>query len=157
MIVVYVDGLCEPVNPNGIACWGFVVYKDNVKLFEGKGAVGEGKGMSNNLAEYTALVEAFKKLIDEGVHLLDDEVIVKSDSRLLVNQMSGWWKVHGGLYYPAYAEAVKLIEHFSIISFAWVPREQNREADNLSRQAYEEYCQRKGIKPIYRRGNNPRP
>jgi ribonuclease HI len=147
VIVVYVDGLCEPCNPNGVACWGFVIYKDGKKQFKGKGVIGEGQGMSNNLAEYTALCKALKELINHGWQ--NEEVIVKSDSGLLVNQMAGWWEVHGGLYYPAYAEAVKVAQSFSEISFMWVPREQNEEADMLSRQAYEEYCSAKGVKPEY--------
>ena len=150
MIVVYIDGLCEPVNPGGVACWGFCIYKDGEKVFSGKGVIGEGFGMSNNLAEYTALVEALKELINRGWQ--NKEITVRSDSRLLVNQMTGWWSVHGGLYYPAYAEAVKLAQKFSKIFFVWVPREKNEEADALSREAYEEYCKTKGIKPKYHTG-----
>jgi ribonuclease HI len=147
VIVVYIDGLCEPTNPDGVACWGLWIYKDGVKQFGGKGVIGEGAGMSNNLAEYTALCKALKELINHGWQ--NEEVVVKSDSRLLVNQMTGWWEVHGGLYYPAYAEAVKLAQSFSKISFMWIPREENEEADALSRQAYEEYCRAKGVKPKY--------
>ena len=138
----------EPVNPGGVACWGFVAYRDGERLFEGKGVIGEGRGMSNNLAEYTALCMALKELLEHK--LQGEEVVVRSDSQLLVNQMNGWWQVHGGLYYPAYAEAVRLSQFFHPkISFAWIPREENEEADLLSRQAYEEYCKSKGAQPKY--------
>lgn len=139
----------EPVNPGGVACWGFVVYKHNVKLFTGKGVVGEGAEMSNNVAEYSALVKALKKLVKHGWH--NEKVVIFSDSQLLVNQMNRLWKAYEGLYYPYYVEAVKLTQHFSNISFVWIPREQNKEADSLSRQAYEEYCKAKGRKPAYRK------
>jgi ribonuclease HI len=147
MIIVYVDGLCEPRNPNGVACWGFCVYRDDEKQFDGKGVVGEGEGMSNNLAEYTALCMALKELLNRGWQ--NEKVVIRSDSRLLVNQMTGWWEVHGGLYYSAYIEAVRLAWSFKELSFAWIPREENGEADALSREAYEEYCRAKGIKPEY--------
>ena len=137
MITVYIDGLCEPCNPNGIACWGFSIYKDGNRVLTGKGVIGKGLGMSNNLAEYTALVEALKTLINYGWQC--EEIIVKSDSLLLVNQMNRKWKVHNGLYLPAYFKANKLVERFSKISFVWIPREENEEADGLSREAYERF------------------
>jgi len=34
VIVVYVDGLCEPVNPGGVACYGYVVYRDGERVAE---------------------------------------------------------------------------------------------------------------------------
>jgi len=147
MIIVYVDGLCEPQNPNGVACWGFWIYKDGKKQFGGKGVIGEGSGMSNNLAEYTALCKALKELINHGWQ--NEEIIVKSDSQLLINQMNGYWEAHGGLYYSAYIEALKISQEFRKISFVWIPREENEEADALSRQAYEEYCRIKGVEPKY--------
>ena len=147
MIMVYVDGLCEPRNPGGVASYGFAVYSGDEKLHEQSGVVGEGSGMSNNVAEYAALFEALEWLL--GQELKDEEVIVRSDSRLLVNQMSGHWLSHGGLYADKYSEALKLASHFTRISFVWVPREQNVEADSLSRKAYEEYSVSKGAEPRY--------
>jgi len=147
MITVFIDGLCEPKNPNGVACWGFCIYKEDTKICESKGVIGQGLGMSNNLAEYTALYEALQKLTELG--LQNEEIIIKSDSRLLVNQMTNLWEVHDGLYYPAYIKAKNLIESFCIVSFVWIPREENSEADKLSRITYEDYCRIKGVKPEY--------
>jgi ribonuclease HI len=130
-----------------VACWGFWIYKDGVKQFGGKGVIGEGRGMSNNLAEYTALVKALRELINHGWQ--NEKVTVKSDSMLLVNQMRGLWYAHGGLYYSAHAEAVKLAKMFKDLTFVWIPREENEEADALSRKAYEEYCKAKGVEPKY--------
>jgi len=145
--MVYVDGLCEPRNPGGVASYGFVIYSGNEKLHEQSGVVGEGLGMSNNAAEYAALLEALDWLSGQG--LKDEKVVVRSDSRLLVNQMNYQWRSHGGLYVDKYSEALKLVSNFSKISFVWVPREQNGEADSLSRKAYEEYRVNKGARPRY--------
>ena len=96
-IVVYVDGLCEPVNPGGTATYGYVVRNDAGRDIARKsGVVGKGTGMSNNVAEYAALCEALRYLIREKMTLLPVEI--RSDSRLLVNQMKGEWKFHKGLY-----------------------------------------------------------
>jgi ribonuclease HI len=146
-IVVYCDGLCEPTNPNGIATYGFVIYKHGIRQYEGSGVLGEGDGMSNNLAEYEALCKAVKYLKDNA--MTDQEVTVKSDSKLLVNQMNGKWKVRKGLYVSKHKEARSLIASLENLEFQWVPREMNTEADALCRKAYEEYCIAKGLKPKY--------
>ena len=142
MITVYVDGLCEPCNPNGVACWGFVIYRDGEKVTEGRGVVGEGAGMSSNLAEYSALANSLRVLISFGWE--NEEVIVRTDSSLVANQMSGRWKVHGGMYLPAYLEAKQLAKRFKRLSFQWIPRRANKEADSLSRKAYREFIGKGG-------------
>lgn len=52
-VTVYYDGACEPRNPRGVATYGFVIYKDGVKIGEGKGLAAEpwSEGASNNVAE----------------------------------------------------------------------------------------------------------
>jgi ribonuclease HI len=133
--IVYVDGLAQPRNP-GVGTYGFVVYSDGKKVSEGHGVAGEN--VTSNYAEYTALVIALKELKRLGF----DEVVVRSDSKLLVGQMSGEWKVKGGAYLERLKEARELASGFRALRFEWVPRERNEEADMLSRVAYEAY--RKG-------------
>ncbi len=106
-------------------------------VLEGYGVVGEGEGMSNNVGEYAALCEALRTLVK--LNLTGEEVLVKSDSKLLVNQMNGVWRCHRGYYIQKYNEARDLVKLFKNIRFLWVPREENSEADSLSRKAYEEY------------------
>ena len=137
MISVYIDGLCEPVNPNGIATYGFAVYEDGKSIVQKYGVVGEGEGMSNNVSEYAALCEALKLLI--SLHLDREEIIIKSDSKLLVNQMDGLWKCHEGHYISRYEKAKELAKLFKNVHFDWIRREKNKEADSLSRKAYMEY------------------
>ena len=137
MISVYIDGLCKPVNPNGVATYGFVVYEDGKKISQKYDVVGEGDGMSNNLAEYAALCNALKLLI--ALNLNIEKILVKSDSKLLVNQMNGIWKHNKGYYTSKYYEAKKIVKLFRNILFIWIPREENGEADSLSEKAYKEY------------------
>ncbi len=146
MIMVYFDGLCEPKNPGGIATYGLLIYLDGDKVHEDAKVVGEGSQMSNNYAEYAGLCASLRWLIENG--LRGERITIHSDSRLLVNQMRGLWRCHGGLYVEKFIEARELAKRFDKISFAWIPRELN-EADALSRRAYEEYCRTKGIEPKY--------
>ena len=135
-ITAYVDGLAEPSNP-GVGTYGFAIYDGHKKLAEGSGVAGEH--VTSNYAEYTALAEALRKLRSLGL----DEVVVKSDSKLVVGQMGKGWKVKGGMYLEKLKEAKELVGEFRSVTFEWIPREQNSEADLLTRVAYERH-QRNG-------------
>ena len=136
MMVVNIDGLCEPVNPGGIATYGYIIRDDaGTVIARRSGLVGRGPKMSNNVAEYAALCECLSILLQKKMSDLPIEV--RSDSKLVVNQMSGGWKFHKGLYGEKYHEANRLVSQFPHLSFRWVPREQNEEADALSIEAYE--------------------
>ena len=132
-IVAYVDGLAEPVNP-GVGTYGYAIYVGEKKLAEGGGLA--GYDVTNNFAEYTALVEVLRKLKELKA---EGEVLIRSDSQLLVGQMSGKWEVKGGGYLEKLKEARDLLRDFGSVTFEWIPRERNTEADLLSRIAYERY------------------
>src|SRR5207245_10557358 len=97
LIIIYFDGLCEPVNPGGTATFGYVSRdNDNSVLARRSGIVGKGRAMSNNMAEYAALCEALEFLLKKRRE--DSPIEVRGDSKLVVNQMSGNWKFNNGLY-----------------------------------------------------------
>lgn len=93
--------------------------------------------MTNNFAEYTALVEVLSKL--RALNRERSQVVVRSDSQLLVGQMSKGWSIKGGGYLEKLKQARDLLKGFGSVSFEWVPREKNQEADLLSRLAYEKH------------------
>ena len=128
---VHYDGACGPVNPGGVASYGFVVRdRDGKLIHSGYGYVGEGPKMSNNVAEYAAVIAALEYLLDN--RLQNHEVKMYGDSNLTVEQMSGRWKIGDGLYREFAVRASVLRSQFERISFHWIPREQNEEADSLS-------------------------
>ncbi len=86
MITVYFDGLCYPKNPGGVAAYGYLVRRDGELIHKGFGAVGEGKGMTNNVAEYEGLRAAAQWLQDEGI---EEKLVIKGDSQLVIKQMTG--------------------------------------------------------------------
>jgi ribonuclease HI len=144
--ILHYDGACEPVNPGGVASFGYVLTLDGSELSFGKGIVGEGEGMTNNVAEYSGLIEgmnAVSKLAKSG-----DTVEIRSDSQLAVRQMNGIYKVRSERIRPLYNKAQKLkkaLEEKRIrVHIKWVPREENERADYLSHQAYREYCRKTG-------------
>ena len=58
LITIYTDGFCEP-NPGGFACWGWVAYdRAGKELQQDFGCLGYGDGMTNNRAEYEAVLQA---------------------------------------------------------------------------------------------------
>jgi len=136
MIIANIDGLAEPRNP-GTGTFGYVIYQGKEKLAEGEGLA--GYEVTNNYAEYFALVEVLRKLKELGV---EEDVVVRSDSQLLVGQMSKGWEVKRGGYLTKLKEARDLLKEFGSITFEWIPREQNGEADLLSRLAYERHRKR---------------
>jgi len=135
-VVVYIYGLSRPSNP-GTGTYAFLVYEGTKKIAEGHGLA--GYDVTSNFAEYTALAEALKKLRELRI---EGDVLVRSDSKLLVGHMSEGWKVKGGMYLDKLREAQDLVKEFGSIRFEWIPREQNKEADLLTRIAYEEHRRR---------------
>lgn len=133
-IVVWTDGLCEPVNPGGIACYGWVAYRDGKKVDEGCGRVVEGPSATNNVAEYQAVIEALQWLFANGY--AGEPIELRSDSRLVVCQLSGEYAVRSDRIRPLYDRARAFLLRFQHIRLVWVPREENAEADILSRRAY---------------------
>jgi probable phosphoglycerate mutase len=132
-VIVYVDGLAEPSNP-GTGTYGFVVYEGGKKLAEGSGLAGHD--VTSNFAEYTALAEALKRLRSLRI---EGDILVRSDSTLLVGQMSQGWKVKGGMYTEKLKEVRDLMKEFGSMRFEWVSREQNKEADLLTRVEYSKH------------------
>ncbi|WP_037658827.1 reverse transcriptase-like protein, partial [Streptomyces aurantiacus] len=86
---------------------------------------------TNNVAEYKGLVAGLK-----AAHALDPaaQVHVRMDSKLVVEQMSGRWKIkHPGMK-PLAAEAARVFPA-SQVTYEWIPREQNKHADRLANEA----------------------
>lgn len=111
-----------------------MLYDGPRKIAEGSGLA--GRDVTSNYAEYTALAEALKRLKALGI---EGDVLIRSDSQLLVGQMSAGWKVKGGMYVGKLKEARDLMKEFGLIRFEWIRREENQEADLLTKMAYEEH------------------
>lgn len=130
VIVVYCDGACEPQNPGGWATWAWVAYVDGREVNRAYGCLGRGAGMSNNVAEYRAVLEALRRAKRKGV-----SINLRTDSQLVVKQVLGEWAVKAAHLQAFRQEAATLLRDTRSV-MAWVPREENARADALSKLAY---------------------
>lgn len=120
---VFSDGASRG-NP-GIAGAGFVIYDDKNNIVEQK-AIPLGV-VTNNIAEYTAVLEAAK-----AVALLKPEkVYFKLDSELVVKQVRGEYKVKDEKLKPLFNELKKILSSL-LYEINHVRREENKVADELS-------------------------
>lgn len=137
MIEAYFDGLCEP-NPGGVATYGFVIKRDGKTVYEGHGLAGTPKTpqATNNVAEYTGLLKALEWLKAQKTA---GPVVVRGDSDLVIKQVKGEYKVKSGLLAPLHRQVKDLLEDLPGVTFEWVQRDRNSDADRLTNLAYAEY------------------
>jgi|SRR5919198_4333996 ribonuclease HI len=152
IIEVYFDGLCQPYNPGGIACYAFVIKEfSGGRSHEKKHTIHSDYGLAaepftddatNNVAEYTAIIKALEWLLQnpDTCNNTNNQIVIKGDSKLVINQLLGEYKIKAPRIIPLYQKATSLLSKFKedIIQIEWVPREKNAEADKLSYKAYRE-------------------
>jgi ribonuclease HI len=115
-------------NP-GPAAWGVVVLDPEGRAVEGfAGAIGRA---TNNVAEYTALLEALAIALAREA----DDVELLADSELVVKQVRGEYKVRHPDLIPLHAEAVRRIARLRRFKIGHIPREKNKDADKLVNRA----------------------
>jgi probable phosphoglycerate mutase len=115
-------------NP-GPAAYGFVLEDADGTVLAARG---ERIGIAtNNVAEYTALIEGLRTAVELGVPVLE----VVSDSQLMVKQMTGEYKVKNEALRELSLEAGRLARQIPALSYRWVRREQNELADRLLNEA----------------------
>ncbi len=132
-MIIFCDGSCEPTNPGGYACWAWVT-RDGKSDY---GCIGYGDGMTNNVAEYQAVVKALRWVKKNNIH----KAAIKTDSKLVVEQSNGNWRVRAE-HLQATAAEVKTLLKLTQSTIQWLPRELNQKADELTKKAFEEATSR---------------
>jgi len=130
-IVIYTDGGARG-NP-GPAGAGAVII-DGETTFELKKYLGERQ--TNNWAEYEAVALALTEAKEKG--LARRALEVRMDSQLVVEQLSGNWKIKEPALKTQAAKVRTLLIDFPSHKFLYVPRAQNKEADRLVNEAIDE-------------------
>lgn len=123
---IHIDGGARG-NP-GPAAYAVVLARPGRPAVEEAGTIGTA---TNNVAEYTALVNALHLATELGLKKLD----VFSDSELLVKQMAGEYRVKHPDLQPLYQEATELRKGFEAVRITHVRRELNKRADALCNEA----------------------
>ncbi|HTW20530.1 MAG TPA: bifunctional RNase H/acid phosphatase [Mycobacteriales bacterium] len=127
-VIVEADGGSRG-NP-GPAGYGALVRDAETGVVLREMAAGIGVA-SNNVAEYRGLIAGLEAALDLGA----DDVEVRMDSKLVVEQMSGRWKVKHPDMKELAAAAAAIVRALPAVRFTHVPRERNRDADRLANQA----------------------
>lgn len=131
MIEAWFDGAVEPYNPGGHGGFGMLVKRNGVVIHSEAIYIGRWPALSNNCAEYAGCIAALRFLIRENLK----QATVYGDADMIVKQVNGKWRIREGAYIPYFHEAYALKQQLPQVKIVWIPREQNAEADDLSKQA----------------------
>ncbi len=123
--VTHSDGASSG-NPGAAGVGGVVEFQDQTREFSRYIGI-----TTNNVAEYTALIEA----LEEARRMGAEEVAAYIDSELVARQINGIYRVNHENMRPLYQKAMRLLHSFKKWSVTHVPREENRRADKLSKEA----------------------
>lgn len=131
MIIAFFDGVCEPCNPGGHGAYGIYIIRDDGCRITSGAYIGFGKDISNNVAEYEGFIRILELILgwkkNKGV------VLIYGDSKLVIEQMSGCWRIKQGIYLPFAYQAQQLVKKFPKIELRWIPRESNSVCDKLAK------------------------
>lgn len=133
-LIIYTDGASRG-NP-GPASYGYTISDEKGMLLYEKG---EYIGIAtNNVAEYTAVLEAFKK-VQEMFMAKSVNVEMFADSKLVAEQLSGRYKIKSLHLKPIIEEIKILAMEFGVVIYTHIPRSKNTTADRLANLALDSH------------------
>jgi len=140
--ILYFDGGIR----KGVMALGFVAYDmDGNEIFSGNRFC--GKYGSSNISEYRALIAGLRGSLKAGVNIIH----IIGDSQLVIKQVNGSFKTNK-LELQKHRDCVlELLEQFDKWTIKWVPRHQNKRADNLVNKVFEKRNKKCSPKPQKRR------
>ncbi len=130
-VCVWTDGASRG-NP-GQASFGAICEVDGKLAFQDCFEIGV---KTNNSAEYAGLIYSLSKLVAQGLE--NEEVLIKSDSELMVRHLTGQYKLRSKELLEYYLVAKNLISRFKNIKIVHVKRGENRSADRMANLAFDQ-------------------
>jgi ribonuclease HI len=131
VLTAHCDGAARG-NP-GPAGYGAVLTDESGQILA---EIAEGIGVAtNNVAEYRAAIAALERARDLGARRL----LLRSDSRLLIQQLKGEWRVKNPTLIRLHTEARALAGSFDAVAYEHVRREFNKDADRLANRGVDEW------------------
>jgi ribonuclease HI len=135
-MLICFDGACEPRNPGGHMGWGMAVVEADAALESESGYQEAGPTTSNNVAEYLGVCMALRRAI-AAARVGEQEITIRGDSKLVIEQLNGRWRARDGHYMQAMREAKVLLEELRglcpTVILEWLPGSVNVHADRASR------------------------
>jgi ribonuclease HI len=130
-LIVACDGASRG-NPGPAGIGVQITTEDGTEISEIARGIGE---TTNNVAEYTAVIEGLARAKELGAR----SVTLRSDSLLLISQLTGRYRVKSPHLQPLHRRARSIAAGFQRISFEHVPRERNVEADRLANEGVDRW------------------
>jgi ribonuclease HI len=135
-VIVSCDGASRG-NPGPAGIGVQITDDDGSVLAE----IAEGLGeTTNNVAEYTAAIEGLKRALELGGR----DVLLRSDSQLLINQLTGRYRVKTPHIVPLYEQVLALAGKLDHIEYEHVRRERNTEPDRLANEGVDKMLEARG-------------
>lgn len=135
-LILHTDGAARG-NP-GPAGIGAVLTDETGRTVA---TLAEGIGVAtNNQAEYRAVLEGLRLAGERGAR----QVLVRSDSKLLVEQLAGRFRVKNPTLQRLHEEVRKLVRSFERVDFEHVRRRENVEADELANEGVDAWLEGSG-------------
>jgi ribonuclease HI len=119
--VGYADGACR--HTRNLASTAWVIYSPSGQLLSSGGScLGPA---TNNLAEYSAVIELLVDAIHHGI----DHLIVRLDSQLVVSHLNGVYHIRNPFLLRKYLRIKLLERQFQFITYEHIPRNLNHVSD----------------------------
>jgi ribonuclease HI len=129
VVKIFIDGACQP-NPGSGGVGIYIILNKSEEKYSRplKNIV------TNNIAEYEALILALKLILDKNITA--EEIQIFSDSKLICMQFNNQWKCKDAKLLPLLRQAVELHSRIkSPLKLGLIPREENFIADKLAKSA----------------------
>uniref|UniRef100_A0A6C0AEV7 RNase H type-1 domain-containing protein n=1 Tax=viral metagenome TaxID=1070528 RepID=A0A6C0AEV7_9ZZZZ len=120
--ILLFDGSCYG-NP-GPSGSGSVLFQNDIEIWSLSYYIGSEN--TNNYAEYTGLLKGLKYLNKKGI----DDVLIRGDSMLVINQMTGKWQCKSNNLIQLFERCKKYNK--DTYKYEYIPREKNKRADQLA-------------------------
>jgi ribonuclease HI len=127
-VIIHTDGGSR--NNPGDAGIGATIDHDGIRIADISEFIGT---QTNNFAEYMAVIRALEQCIE--LWLTGEALAFKLDSKLVVEQVQGNWKIKEPTLRPLVERVRELVARFPHVSFTHIPRAHNKDADALVNEA----------------------
>ncbi len=141
-ITIFIDGASKG-NP-GHSGVGSIVFRGN-RIFA---VLSKYIGINtNNVAEYSALKEILRKIEPLLTNKSEVEILLKSDSELMANQLTGVYKIKSIKLKELSRSILKTLSHYKKWRIEHIPRSNNKTADSLATAAVDNVLRALKIQP----------
>jgi ribonuclease HI len=139
MYTLHFDGMLRSSEKDwqhqlGLLGYGWLIQHNGKEIARGFGVFLKNCKAGSNAAEYLALIDGLDALTDLQITL--EPVEIRGDAKCVIDQMNGTAKVSSSLTKILHRKARKLSRCFGALTWTWVPRQENRHADRLSRRSF---------------------